>query len=171
MSTCTETSLSTSGTIPKKLSCNNLNIIDDNAALNNKKLSWQQRLFGKQLINCKCNETNTFVDIKSFFDDNTGNTMCDVIGIYFSFINIGATCDDFTKQLAELYDNVNININKNNSNNENDMIKIKKFEVVHVVLWSNVTEVLDFDESFKNHINDLPWLAVPNQDYDRKVSL
>lgn len=48
--------------------------------------------------------------------------------------------------------------------------KRKRLEVVHVVLWSNVTDVLDFDESFRAHITDLPWLAVPNRDYERKVS-
>ncbi|XP_066588688.1 nucleoredoxin-like isoform X2 [Prorops nasuta] len=129
---------------------------------------WQHRLFGKQLSRCyqaslqdsvKENEENSLVD-------EDGRSTCEVIGVYFSFINSSATCDDFTRQLAELYANVN------GSTPESDhRDRRKSLEVVHVVLWSNVVDVLDFKESFKIHVNDLPWFAVPNRDYERKTKL
>lgn len=97
-----------------------------------------------------------------------GQSLCEVIGVYFSFINPGATCDDFTRQLTELYNSVNGPCQDRETSDES-LEKRKRFEVVHVVLWSNVADVLDFEESFKNHITDLPWLAVPNKDYERKV--
>lgn len=140
--------------------------------INTKSTSWQQRLFGKQLI--RCNQVNNQdikqYEVNSVLTNEDGQSLCDVIGVYFSFINPGATCDDFTRQLTELYNSVN-----NNSSSVPDenleIIKRKRFEVVHVVLWSNVADVLDFDESFRNHITDLPWLAVPNKDYERKVEI
>lgn len=168
MAACTETSLPTSGAIPKNLSCKNTNLNTDNKKIDNSNLSWQERLFGKQLINCKCNGGKTIVDVNSFLNVKTGDSLCEVIGIYFSFINNGGNCDDFTKQLAELYDKVNFIKNNGDHGNGNDM-KIKKFEIVHVVLWCNVTEVIDFEQSFHSHVSDLPWLAVSNQDYERKV--
>lgn len=106
-------------------------------------------------------------DVNSVLVNDDGQSFCDVIGVYFSFINPGATCDDFTRQLAELYNSVNSVTTDENL----EIIKRKRFEVVHVVLWSNVADVLDFDESFRNHITDLPWLAVPNKDYERKVEI
>ncbi|XP_043275156.1 nucleoredoxin-like [Venturia canescens] len=164
------------------------------ARFKNTGVCWQQRLFGKQLLHCK--QANKQQDSGPKLREvsaalggdcaTTINPKCEVIGVYFSFINPGATCDDFTRQLAELYASVNnaAGNQQAKSNGENaahggdtnnqdieDVNKRKKFEVVHVVLWSNVTEVLDFDESFRNHVADLPWLAVPNHDYERKTRL
>jgi len=131
-------------------------------------MCWQHRLFGKQLA--RCNQVN---DAKMSIDSaavslvhEDGWPVCEIIGMYFSFVNPGATCDDFTRQLVELYASVN-GVTDNDDGNGGD--KRKRFEVVHVVLWSNVTDVLDFEESFRAHVADLPWLAVPNRDYERKV--
>lgn len=174
MAVC-ETSLATSaGAIPKKNpSCNNTCTINTN--LNHERpLTWQQRIFGKQLL--QCNQINniqdsaklTCINVSNFININ-GSSTCEIIGVYFSFINSTTICDDFTKHLIELYTNVNSNDVINGEHEDTDGKKCKKFQVVHVVLWSNVVDVLDFDESFRNHVAELPWLAVPNQDYERKV--
>lgn len=133
-----------------------------------KSLCWQHRLFGKQLV--RCNQVN---DARKSIESATaslvhedGRPACEIIGMYFSFVNPGATCDDFTRQLVELYTNVN---GTDDGDGERD--KRKRFEVVHVVLWSNVTDVLDFEDSFRAHVADLPWLVVPNRDYERKTRL
>lgn len=143
-----------------------------------KPLYWQHRLFGKQLA--RCNQVND-VGRKSIDSATTaslvhedGRPACEIIGMYFSFVNPGATCDDFTRQLVELYTNVNAGADSNNSGGGGgggECDRRKKFEVVHVVLWSNVTDVLDFEESFRAHVADLPWLVVPNRDYERKVNI
>ena len=166
-------------------------------------LCWQERLFGKQLL--QCNQINhhhqvadttsasALRDVSSVLGNESGSTTnnhkCQVIGVYFSFINSGGTCDEFTRQLIELYASVNSCRNNRRTNGEasstrenstlseindkqdssDDDCRRKRFQVVHVVLWSNVTDVLDCDESFRNHVLDLPWLAVPNHDYERKV--
>ena len=141
--------------------------------LSAKTTSWQQRLFGKQLIKCsQVNQDSKPCEVNSVFATVDGHSVCEVIGVYFSFINPGATCDDFTRHLTELYNSVNGYNQDNNGTTEDNqerVVKRKKFEVVHVVLWSNVADVLDFEESFRNHVTELPWLAVPNQDYERKV--
>ncbi|XP_015191272.1 PREDICTED: nucleoredoxin-like [Polistes dominula] len=150
---------------------------------NGRPICWQHRLFGKQLT--RCNQINSQdtkpCDASGSLIDEDGSTACDVIGVYFSFINPGATCDDFTRQLVELYANVNAvhagtdaispasGASTENTNKGRE--RRKRFEVVHVVLWSNVADVLDFEESFRNHVADLPWLAVPNRDYERKTRL
>lgn len=128
---------------------------------------WQHRLFGKQLA--RCSQINAMHDAKAKPCDATaslvgedGRPVCEIIGMYFSFVNPGATCDDFTRQLVELYASVNAD--------SVERERRKRLEVVHVVLWSNVTDVLDFEESFRAHVADLPWLAVPNRDYERKVT-
>lgn len=130
-------------------------------SMTGKPLCWQHRLFGKQLARCShINDTRKSIDsAAATLVHEDGRPACEIVGMYFSFVNPGATCDDFTRQLVELYASVN-------SGGE----KRKRLEVVHVVLWSNVTDVLDFDESFRAHVADLPWLAVPNRDYERKVS-
>lgn len=134
---------------------------------------WQYRLFGKQLV--RCNQVNDTgrksidsTTIPTLVHDD-GRPACEIIGMYFSFMNSGATCDDFTRQLVELYTNVNADSNNSGGGGEGD--RRKRFEVVHVVLWSNVTDVLDFEESFRAHVADLPWLVVPNRDYERKTRL
>ena len=109
---------------------------------------WQQRLLGNQLIRC------TNIEQKLSCTDLLKDK-CEILGFYFSFIDKTGSCDDFTRHLIDLYDNVNRD-------------KKSYFEIVHIVLWSN--EVLDFDESFRGHVNELPWLAVPCDDYERKVS-
>ncbi|EZA48862.1 Nucleoredoxin [Ooceraea biroi] len=131
-------------------------------------MCWQHRLFGKQLA--RCNQVN---DAKMSIDSaaaslvrEDGRPVCEIIGMYFSFVNPGATCDDFTRQLVELYADVNADTDAGG-----DRDKRKRFEVVHVVLWSNVTDVLDFEDNFRAHVADLPWLAVPNRDYERKTRL
>ena len=131
-----------------------------------KPLCWQHRLFGKQLARCSyVNDTRKSIDsAAATLVHEDGRPACEIVGMYFSFVNPGATCDDFTRQLVELYASVN-------GGGGGSGEKKKKFEVVHVVLWSNVTEVLDFDESFRAHVADLPWLAVPNRDYERKVRI
>lgn len=130
-----------------------------------KPLCWQHRLFGKQLVRCShVNDTRKSIDsAAATLVHEDGRSACEIVGMYFSFVNPGATCDDFTRQLVELYTSVN--------GSSGGGEKRKRFEVVHVVLWSNVTDVLDFDESFRAHVTDLPWLAVPNRDYERKTRL
>lgn len=165
-----------SGAIPKKnIGCTIMCSSNNSCVCNTRSIIWQQRLFGKQLL--RCNQMNNFnydidklscIDVSNFVDDS-GVSMCEVIGIYFSFINPSATCDDFTKQLTELYANVNSIDASNGDYGDKELNKRKRFEVVHIVLWNNVADVLDFNESFKNHVAELPWLAVPNQDYERKV--
>ncbi|XP_057325491.1 nucleoredoxin-like [Microplitis mediator] len=183
MAAC-ETSLvtsSSSGVIKNKNSTSGTPNYSGSTGDNGKSITWQQRLFGKQVH--RCNEINPdnnkfdCIDVSAFVDDSDGSSMCEIIGVYFSFINSSATCDEFTKQLAELYANVN-SVTASNGDHPADNNKLnspfgrkKKFEVVHIVLWSNVTDVLDFDESFNNHVQDLPWLVVPNQDYERKTRL
>lgn len=129
--------------------------------------NWQQRVFGRQLLRCSqaANVTTTesrLCDVGKLLTSENDEPLCETIGVYFSFINPGATCDDFTKQLCELYGSVN--------GAAKDEDRKKRFEVVHVVLWSNVADVLDFQESFRAHVAELPWLAVPNDDYERKVT-
>lgn len=140
------------------------------SASTGKPLYWQYRLFGKQLVRCnQINDTGRkSIDsaMTSSLVHEDGRPACEIIGMYFSFMNPGATCDDFTRQLVELYTNVNADSN-NSGGSEGD--RRKRFEVVHVVLWNNVTDMLDFEESFRAHVADLPWLVVPNRDYERKV--
>lgn len=144
-----------------------------------KPVCWQHRLFGKQLSRCsQVNQQDTKpCDASVTLGDEDGRPTCEVIGVYFSFINPGATCDDFTRQLLDLYTNVN-STSPSSSQAENDRDadnssrgreRRKRFEVVHVVLWSNAADVLEFEESFRAHVSELPWLAVPNLDYERKV--
>lgn len=133
-------------------------------------LCWQHRLFGKQLARCsQLNDTKKSIDSATTTSliHEDGQPACEIIGMYFSFVNPGATCDDFTRQLVELYSNVNSADNHVGVGERGE--RRKRFEVVHVVLWSNVTDVLDFEESFRAHVADLPWLTVPNRDYERKV--
>lgn len=129
---------------------------------------WQHRLFGKQLVRCsQINDRMSIDSAAASLVHEDGRPACEIIGMYFSFVNPDATCDDFTRQLIDLYASVNgAQTTGNNAIDE----KKKKFEVVHVVLWSNMTDVLDFDESFRAHVADLPWLAVSNRDYERKVN-
>ncbi|CAK9828084.1 nxn [Anthophora retusa] len=167
MAACYSEQASSSGNVTKKL-----------PAAAAKSVCWQHRLFGKQLSRCsQVNQQDVKLSVASgtLIDEDCQAT-CEVIGVYFSFINPGATCDDFTRQLLELY----TNLNSSSSCAENDRDaktpvrgkeRRKKFEVVHVVLWSNVADVFDFEESFRAHISDLPWLAVPNLDYERKTRL
>ncbi|XP_012287386.1 nucleoredoxin [Orussus abietinus] len=135
--------------------------------------SWQQRVFGKQLLQCnRVNQDSKTKDINEVLRTEDGKSACEVIGVYFSFVNPGASCDDFTRQLTELYENVNGTLERKQEEGEgNNKPRSRRLEVVHVVLWSNVADVLDFEESFKNHVADLPWFAVPNHDYDRKTRL
>jgi len=128
---------------------------------------WQHRLFGKQLVRCnQVNDTKMSIgSAAASLVHEDGWPICEIIGMYFSFVNPGATCDDFTRQLVELYASVNGATDNDDGNGD----KRKRFEVVHVVLWSNMTDVLDFEETFRAHVADLPWLAVPNRDYERKV--
>ncbi|XP_054009014.1 nucleoredoxin-like isoform X2 [Hylaeus anthracinus] len=160
MAACySEQASSTSGNVTKK-----------SPAATAKPVSWQHRLFGKQLSRCsQVNQQDTKpCEASGSLVDDDGRPTCEVIGVYFSFINPGATCDDFTRQLLELYTNVNsAHTDAENPGKE----RRKKFEVVHVVLWSNVADVLDFEESFRAHVSELPWLAVPNVDYERKTRL
>lgn len=160
---CSEQASSSSGNVTKK-----------SPAAAAKSVCWQHRLFGKQLSRCsQVNQQDTKpCDASGMLVDEDGRPTCEVIGVYFSFINPGATCDDFTRQLLDLYTNVNLSHTENDRDAENSSRgreRRKKFEVVHVVLWSNVADVLDFEESFRAHVSELPWLAVPNLDYERKV--
>lgn len=159
---CSEQASSSSGNVTKK-----------SPAAAAKSVCWQHRLFGKQLSRCsQVNQDTKPCDASGMLVDEDGRPTCEVIGVYFSFINPGATCDDFTRQLLDLYTNVNLSHTENDRDAENSSRgreRRKKFEVVHVVLWSNVADVLDFEESFRAHVSELPWLAVPNLDYERKV--
>lgn len=154
------------------------NVTKKSPAAAAKPVCWQHRLFGKQLSRCsQVNQQDTKpCDASGMLVDEDGQPTCEVIGVYFSFINPGATCDDFTRQLLDLYTNVN-SLSPSHTENDRDTEnstrgreRRKKFEVVHVVLWSNVADVLDFEESFRAHVAELPWLAVPNLDYERKVT-
>lgn len=151
------------------------NITKKSPAVTAKPICWQHRLFGKQLSRCsQVNQQDTKpCDASGSLVDEEVRPICEVIGVYFSFINPGATCDDFTRQLLELYASVNASSHTENDrdaeNTGKERERRKKFEIVHVVLWSNVADVLDFEESFHAHVSELPWLAVPNLDYERKV--
>lgn len=135
-----------------------------------KPLCWQHRLFGKQLV--RCSQINAR-DAKKSINTSTSSSLvnednrpvCEIIGVYFTFVNPDGTCDDFTRQLAELYASVN------SSTDNGERERRKKFEVVHVVLCGNVIDVCEFEESFRAHVADLPWLTVANYDYERKVSI
>lgn len=154
------------------------NVTKKSPAAAAKPVCWQHRLFGKQLSRCsQVNQQDTKpCDASGTLVDEDGRPACEVIGVYFSFINPGATCDDFTRQLLDLYTNVNssssahMENDRDAENSTRGRERRKKFEVVHVVLWSNVADVLDFEESFRAHVSELPWLAVPNLDYERKVN-
>lgn len=126
------------------------------ASCGNNKGCWQQRLFGKQLVCCGLDSSKLYEVSAATVAQDEGRLGCSVIGVYFSFINQGATCDDFTRQLVDLYRCVNAAERK------------RSFEVVHVVLWSSA-DVNDLEEGFRQHVLELPWLAVPNQDFERKV--
>ncbi|XP_020295212.1 nucleoredoxin-like [Pseudomyrmex gracilis] len=130
---------------------------------------WQHRLFGKQLVRCsQVNDRMSIDSAAASLVHEDGRPACEIIGMYFSFVNPDASCDDFTRQLADLYASVNgAQTTGNNAGDE----KKKRFEVVHVVLWSNMNDMLDFEASFRAHVADLPWLAVPNRDYERKTRL
>lgn len=135
--------------------------------------NWQQRVFGRQLVRCSQTAVagpteSKLCEVGKLFASEGGEPLCETIGVYFSFINPGATCDDFTKQLTELYVSVN-GTSRDDDRESGENQRKKRLEVVHVVLWSNVGDVLDFDESFRTHVAELPWLAVPNDDYERKV--
>ncbi|XP_014224274.1 nucleoredoxin-like [Trichogramma pretiosum] len=127
-------------------------------SLSQNKVAWQQRLLGKQL--CRCAKPG----LKSSTLELLVN-QCEVLGLYFSFVDPAASCDDFTRHLAQLYEALN---NSGSGNN----VK-KKLEVVHVLLWSGAAaqEVLDVEASFREHVSDLPWLAVACDDYERKTRL
>ncbi|XP_034945696.1 nucleoredoxin-like isoform X2 [Chelonus insularis] len=173
MAACETSLVTSSGAIRKITSGCTMTPTNNPTVCSGKSIPWQQRLFGKNLLYCNQikkpddDSKSSSVDVSSFISESGGST-CEVIGVYFSFINASATCDEFTKQLSDLYAHVNSIVA---INGDSDSRQKKRFEVVHVVLWSNVTDVLDFDESFKNHVADLPWLVVPNEDYERKTRL
>lgn len=125
---------------------------------------WQQRLLGKHLVRCD-------QSVKDKLPTSEVSQSSEVLGLYFSFVDPGASCDDFTRHLVDLYSNVNSS--SSSSNGANDAASAagckKRLEVIHVLLWSNVQDVIDLDESFRNHVAELPWLAVPSDDYERKV--
>lgn len=138
---------------------------------NKSSLCWQHRLFGKLI---RCNQINNRqcgkpFDASTLLLDDDSQSNSEIIGIYFSFINSSGSCDEFTHQLVELYNQVN-SIDSSKICEEVIYSKRKKFEIVHVVLWNDGTDVIDLDESFKNYVADLPWLAVCNRDYERKVN-
>ncbi|KAJ8680640.1 hypothetical protein QAD02_016427 [Eretmocerus hayati] len=121
---------------------------------------WQQRLFGKRLA--RCSSPDTQCASESIKDS-------EVIGVYFSFLEPGGGgCDEFTRHLVDLYSSVN-------------EIRKGRFEVIHVLLqWCPISgigivaevsqdggdEVLNL---LRAHVAELPWLAVPHDDYERKV--
>lgn len=123
--------------------------------------SWQQRLFGKHLVRCD----DEHKDVKLPSDEATQH--CKVLGLYFSFVDPGASCDEFTRHLVDLYNSVNTA--ESQEKNGLDDKSSKRLQVIHVLLWSNVQEVLDLDQSFRSHVAELPWLAIPSGDYERKV--
>ncbi|CAL7947003.1 unnamed protein product [Xylocopa violacea] len=143
-----------------------------------KPVCWQHKLFGKHLSQCsQLNQQDTKpCDESGMLVDEDGRPTCEVIGVYFSFMNPSTASDDFTHQLLDLYTNVN----SSTSHAENDrdaestsrgVERRKKFEVVHVVLWYDAADVLDFEEKFRAYVSDLPWLTVPNLDYTRNIRL
>ncbi|XP_011506608.1 PREDICTED: nucleoredoxin-like [Ceratosolen solmsi marchali] len=73
-----------------------------------------------------------------------------------------SSCDDFTRHLLDLYANINGEVAQGCA---------RPFEVVHVLLCKRVQDALDLDEIFRSHMAELPWLAVPSDDYERKMKL
>ena len=168
-------------------------LLSDMSSTSDAQKPWQQRLLGKHLSRCRGCDGGAGDDNNEDNDNNHGEndsaggnkdrklpTMeltqdCEVLGLYFSFVDPAASCDDFTRNLVELYESVNKDAGgagdqENGDTGNNKKIKKKKrLEVVHVLLWSNVQDVVDLDESFRSHVAELPWLAVPSDDYERKV--
>lgn len=132
---------------------------------------WQHRLFGRQLARCGAGSGNRRDPTFLVREDADCRPVCETVAVYFSFVGPNATCDDFTRQLVELYASVNRATTADDNDVDDNDGNGRRFEVVHVVLWSNASDVLDYDESFRDHVADLPWLAVPNHDYERKVSV
>jgi hypothetical protein len=128
------------------------------AAASAEQRPWQQRLLGKQLVRYGPEE-----DGGPRLGSHEATRECDVLGLYFSFLEPGdpTSIDDFTRQLLDLYGRVNGEVAPGRS---------RPFEVVHVLFWSNAHDALDLEQSFRSHMAELPWLAVPNDDYERKVS-
>lgn len=125
-----------------------------------KAANWQQRLLGKQLVRC-AGQQDRLLTAEATRD-------CGCLGLYFSFVDPGASCDDFTRHLLDLYSS--LNSGAGDKKVPDDGAPGKRLEVVHVLLWSNAQDVLDPEESFRGHVAELPWLAVPCEDYERKVS-
>ncbi|OAD52066.1 Nucleoredoxin [Eufriesea mexicana] len=155
------------------------NITERSSESVEKLVCWQHKLFGEELLRCsQVNQQDTKAcGASGALVDEDDRPTCEVIGVYFSFINPSATCDDFTRQLVDLYTNVN---SSSSSCTENDRDaenssrgreRRKKFEVVHVVLQSNEGHVICCEESFRAHVADLPWLTVSNLDYGRNIKL
>ncbi|XP_014206907.1 nucleoredoxin-like [Copidosoma floridanum] len=127
---------------------------------------WQQRLLGNHLVRCGGAGQEAQKDTK--IPSHEALKDYEVLGLYFSFVDPGATCDDFTRHLHELHKSVNDAAAGKQGPGD---AKRRYFEVVHVLLWSNVQDVMDLDQSFRNHVAELPWLAVPSDDYEKKTRL
>ncbi|XP_001607483.1 nucleoredoxin [Nasonia vitripennis] len=162
MAACSAGALSENNN-PASNNCNKLLQMSGSASANQAQKPWQQRLLGKHLVRCG-------PAVKDKLPTSEVTQSCEVLGLYFSFVDPGASCDDFTRHLVDLYNSVN----GGSSNGANDAAAAgckKRLEVIHVLLWSNVQDVIDLDESFRNHVAELPWLAVPSDDYERKTRL
>lgn len=113
--------------------------------------AWQERLFGKHFLRY---EHSDFITVS--VAEALSNVQ--VTGIYFSFANISQQSDDFVKKLRTLYQRLN-----------DENCEVKKLEVVQVVLWANNDVFNDFENSHRESLVGMPWLAVPFSEIELKV--
>lgn len=122
------------------------------------KQKWQERCFGKTLLDCK-----TLIKTDEHQTLPTADVLYkpEIVGVYFSFANMQS--DDFIKKLKDLYERINGTGNGGNSS--------RKFEVVQVVLWAHNDVYSDFETSHRDSLLNLPWFAVPYNEIELKVIL
>lgn len=118
---------------------------------------WQEKFFGKNLIDCNSLSNTNDHKILSTFDVLYKS---EIVGIYFSFANMQS--DDFIKKLQDLYERINCSGNSDNS--------LKRLEVVQIVLWAHNDVYSDFETSHRDNLLNLPWFAVPYNEIELKVS-
>ncbi|KAI4455006.1 nucleoredoxin [Holotrichia oblita] len=119
---------------------------------------WQERFFGKTLLDCKTltktEEHQTLLTVDVLYK-------AEIVGVYFSFANMQS--DDFIKKLKDLYERINGSGISGNS--------VKKLEVVQVVLWAHNDVYSDFETSHRDSLLNLPWFAIPYNEIELKTRL
>lgn len=126
--------------------------------MDNQKRKWQERLFGKELTDCKSITAQSGLQNVCTVDALKN---VEILGVYFCFANINLQSDDFVRKLRDLYDRLNGDPSKNGP---------KKLEVVQVVLWAHNDVYGDFETSHRDCLKTLPWYGIPYSEIDLKVS-